>query len=311
MGNYAEWNEPEKQAFLLSELQSPRPLIPNLWQCSDDSPEALNTFREIARRPTDAFGLYVISMARAVSDVLAVQLLMKECGVREMLPVAPLFETLDGLNSAPEIMRLLGQIDWYRKASGCQQTIMIDYSDSAKDAGELAAGWAQYQAQEALLEACSQSGFKLKLFHGRGGTIDRGGIPAHAALLSQPPGSLKQGLRVTEQGEIIRTKFEVSALALKNLAIYTSAIIEANLEPPPKPQKNWRQMMGALAELSCHTYRQAIRDRSGFVDYFRAVTPERELSLLPLSSRPQGADYPTILKISEPYPGYLHGARIG
>ena len=120
------------------------------------------------------------------------------------MPVAPLFETLDDLNNANDVMTQLLNIDWYRGLIQGKQMVMIGYSDSAKDAGVMAASWAQYQAQDALIKTCEKAGIELTLFHGRGGSIGRGGAPAHAALLSQPPGSLKGGLRVTEQGEMLR-----------------------------------------------------------------------------------------------------------
>ncbi len=146
----------------------------------------------------------MISMAKTPSDVLAVHLLLKEAGIGFALPVAPLFETLDDLNNANDVMTQLLNIDWYRGFIQGKQMVMIGYSDSAKDAGVMAASWAQYQAQDALIKTCEKAGIELTLFHGRGGSIGRGGAPAHAALLSQPPGSLKGGLRVTEQGEMIR-----------------------------------------------------------------------------------------------------------
>jgi len=164
--------------------------------------------------------------------------------------------------------------------------IMIGYSDSSKDAGMLAASWAQYRAQEALVDRCRQSNIKLTLFHGRGGTIGRGGAPAHAALLSQPPGSLENGLRVTEQGEMIRTKLGLKAMAIKTLALYTSAILQANLQEPPTPKQEWRDVMESLSASSCAYYRAYVRDNPDFVSYFREATPEQELAKLPLGSRP-------------------------
>ena len=164
--------------------------------------------------------------------------------------------------------------------------VMIGYSDSAKDAGMLAAGWAQYQAQEALLNICEKHSVALTLFHGRGGTIGRGGAPAHQALLSQPPGSLSQGLRVTEQGEMIRTKLGMTSLAVNTLGQYASAILQANLLPPPDPTDEWRTLMDQLAAQSCDVYRRWVREDEQFVPFFRQATPEQELAALPLGSRP-------------------------
>jgi len=286
MGDYAEWSEADKQSFLLKELQSKRPLIPNNWQPSDSVQEVLRTCREISLHARDGFGIYVISMARIPSDVLAVYLLQKESGVVDPLPVAPLFETLDDLNNSADIIKQLLQMPWYRgNCQGCQ-TVMIGYSDSAKDAGVLAAGWAQYMAQENLLGVCEEAGVSLTLFHGRGGTIGRGGAPAHAALLSQPPGSLRHGLRVTEQGEMIRAKLGLSAIAIKSLALYTSAILKANLDKPPVPSEEWRTVMHQLADISCNEYHNVVRHNESFIDYFRSATPQSELGNLPLGSRP-------------------------
>jgi phosphoenolpyruvate carboxylase len=164
--------------------------------------------------------------------------------------------------------------------------VMIGYSDSAKDAGVLAAAWAQYRAQEELLQACSEYATRLTLFHGRGGTIGRGGAPAREALLSQPPGSLQNGLRVTEQGEMIRAKLGWTSMAVKTLALYTGAICRANLLTPPAPRAQWRELMSTLALDSCAAYRAVVREEPDFVAYFRHATPEQELGKLPLGSRP-------------------------
>ncbi|AWH89037.1 phosphoenolpyruvate carboxylase [Limnobaculum parvum] len=286
LGDYDQWAEKEKQQFLVSELQSKRPLFPRDWQPSADTQEVLDTCKVVAKAPQGSIAAYVISMARTPSDVLAVHLLLKEMGCTFALPVCPLFETLEDLNNANDVMTQLLNIDWYRNFIGDKQMIMIGYSDSSKDAGVLAASWAQYYAQEALIKTCEQAGVDLTLFHGRGGTIGRGGAPAHDALLSQPPGSLKGGLRVTEQGEMIRFKFGLPEITVASLASYASAILEANLLPPPNPKQEWRDIMDELSEFSCKEYRNIVREEPDFVPYFRAATPELELSKLPLGSRP-------------------------
>lgn len=286
LGDYNSWNEEEKQAFLLRELGSKRPLIPAGWQCSDEVREVLDTCQTIANNEAEAFGIYIISMASYPSDVLAVKLLLREMGVSWPMPVAPLFETLDDLNGAEAAMSALFDIDWYRGSIQGQQYVMIGYSDSAKDAGALAAGWAQYQSQEKLVALSEKHGVKLTLFHGRGGTIGRGGLPAYDAIRSQPPGSLDGGFRVTEQGETIRYKFGTSLLANQSLMIYASAILEAMLLPSPKPKQHWREAMAAMAELGRDNYRALVRHHPEFVPYFRAATPEQELGKLPLGSRP-------------------------
>lgn len=218
LGDYASWSETDKQAFLIRELNSRRPLLPRRWQLSDDTTEVLDTCRVIADAPQGSVAAYVISMARTPSDVLAVYLLLKEAGCDYTLPVAPLFETLDDLNNADRVMTELLNIDWYRGIIQGNQMVMIGYSDSAKDAGVMAASWAQYRAQDALIKTCDKAGINLTLFHGRGGSIGRGGAPDHAALLSQPPGSLKCALRVTEQGEMIRFKYGLPEVAISSLA---------------------------------------------------------------------------------------------
>lgn len=286
LGDYAQWSEEEKQQFLLTELQSRRPLIPQDWQPSAETQEVFETCRVIAKAKNDSIAAYVISMAKVPSDVLAVKLLLKEAGASIRLPVAPLFETLEDLNNAQSVMTKLFSIDWYRELIDDRQMVMIGYSDSAKDAGVMAASWAQYRAQDALIKLCEKEGVTLTLFHGRGGTIGRGGAPAHSALLSQPPGSLKGGLRVTEQGEMIRFKFGLPQVTISSLALYASAILEANLLPPPEPKNEWKSVMDSLSDVSCTMYRDYVREQPDFVPYFRAATPEQELGKLPLGSRP-------------------------
>lgn len=286
MGDYNQWNEEDKQSFLLRELSSRRPLIPTEWTPSDDVKEVLDTCKVIADNNKDGFGIYIISMASEPSDVLAVQLLLQESGVDWPMPVAPLFETLDDLNNSPSVMQKLLSIDWYKQYVNGQQFVMIGYSDSAKDAGSIAAGWAQYSAQEALVGIAAEHHLKLTLFHGRGGTIGRGGLPAKAAIHSQPPGSLDGGFRVTEQGETIRFKFGMPQLAKRSLSLYAAAVVEAVLTPPPEPKPKWRELMTIMADKGRDNYRRTVRTDPEFVPYFRVATPEQELGKLPLGSRP-------------------------
>ncbi|MDU5475412.1 MULTISPECIES: phosphoenolpyruvate carboxylase [unclassified Pantoea] len=286
LGDYESWSEADKQAFLVRELNSKRPLLPRHWEPSDETREVLETCRVAAEAPQGSIAAYVISMAKTPSDVLAVHLLLKEAGITFAMPVAPLFETLDDLNNANDVMSQLLNIDWYRGFIQGKQMVMIGYSDSAKDAGVMAASWAQYQAQDALIKTCEKAGIALTLFHGRGGSIGRGGAPAHAALLSQPPGSLKGGLRVTEQGEMIRFKYGLPEVTIASLSLYTGAILEANLLPPPEPKKEWHSIMDQLSQHSCAMYRGYVRENPDFVPYFRSATPEQELGKLPLGSRP-------------------------
>ena len=286
LGDYNQWQEQDKQAFLLAELNSRRPLIPKHWQPSPDVQEVLDTFDVIAKQDEATFGLYIISMARTASDILAVQLLLKESGCSFDLPVAPLFETLDDLNAGSDVITTLLDNVWYRGHIKNTQNVMIGYSDSAKDAGMMAAGWAQYEAMDKLVQLADARGIELILFHGRGGTVGRGGAPAAQALHSQPPGSLKGGLRVTEQGEMIRFKFGLPDVALQSLNIYAGAVLQSNLLPPPEPKPQWREVMKLISEESCEHYRNVVRHDENFVPYFRMATPELELSKLPLGSRP-------------------------
>ncbi|MBE0507001.1 MAG: phosphoenolpyruvate carboxylase [Marinospirillum sp.] len=286
LGDYAEWDEQRRVDFLLHELTNPRPLLPQSWPCSDETREVLDTCRVIAAERHDALGAYVISMAGQPSDVLAVALLLKTAGLDRTMRIVPLFETLADLERAPRVIDGLLSLPWYREYTTGRQEVMIGYSDSAKDAGQLAASWAQYRAQEAVTEVCARHQVHLTLFHGRGGTVGRGGGPTQAAILAQPPGSVQGRLRVTEQGEMIRFKFGLPALAERALEVYTCAVLEATLAPPPAPRLEWRVLMNRLAEEAVASYRLLVKDTPDFVRYFRQLTPEQELAKLPLGSRP-------------------------
>ncbi|MFV3287929.1 phosphoenolpyruvate carboxylase [Pseudomonas sp. NY11955] len=286
LGRYADWDEEQRIEFLQAELKNRRPLLPAHFKPQADTAEVLATCREVAAAPAASLGSYVISMAGAASDVLAVQLLLKEAGLTRPMRVVPLFETLADLdNAGPVMQRLLG-LPGYRAALRGPQEVMIGYSDSAKDAGTTAAAWAQYRAQENLVRICAEHQVELLLFHGRGGTVGRGGGPAHAAILSQPPGSVAGRFRTTEQGEMIRFKFGLPGIAEQNLNLYLAAVLEATLLPPPPPQPAWREVMDQLAADGVQAYRGVVRENPDFVEYFRQSTPEQELGRLPLGSRP-------------------------
>ncbi|HWV14564.1 MAG TPA: phosphoenolpyruvate carboxylase [Cellvibrio sp.] len=286
LGSYSEWSEEQRQAFLLEQLDSKRPLLPNNWPMSDDTAEVLATCRVIAAEPREILSHYVISMAQQPSDVLAVALLLKECGMTWNMPIVPLFETLDDLDRAPVVMDRLWNLDWYKNYSDQQQTVMIGYSDSAKDAGKFAATWAQYKAQEKLVALADKHEVQLVLFHGRGGTVGRGGGPVEKAMASQPPGSVQGKIRVTEQGEMIRYKFGLPRVAFSNLSSYMIATLRATISPHAAPEPEWRDLMERMAHASLEAYRSVVRGHEHFVPYFRSLTPEQELSLLALGSRP-------------------------
>lgn len=292
IGDYQQWDEQQRQEFLLRELQSRRPLVNESFFEASSCPlpeaelaETLSCFGLLAHTPRDAYGSYVISMAGAPSDVLAVYLLQKAAGVHELLPVVPLFETWNDLEHAAVCVDQLLSLPWFRKHCHNGIQVMIGYSDSAKDAGFLAASWAQYRAQEGLTAVCAKHGVALTLFHGRGGSVSRGGAPAHTALLSQPPGSVNGSIRITEQGEVIRYNYGLFGIALMNLELYTSATMEVSLLPPPAPKPEWLELMNLLSDLSMRAYKSRLR-HPHFVRYLRTITPELELAKLPLGSRP-------------------------
>lgn len=286
IGSYAAWSEEERQAFLIRELESLRPLIPHDLQADEATQETLETFRVMADVGPESLGAYIISMASQPSDILAVELLQKEMHVRHPLRVVPLFETLADLQGATACIEQLLAIPWYRERIQGHQEIMIGYSDSGKDAGHLTAAWALYQTQEQLVAASRRAGIRLTLFHGRGGTIGRGGGPTHAAILSQPPGSVTASIRVTEQGEVIQAKFGMEGIALRNLELYTTAVLEATLLPPSQAKQEWRETMDRLSEIAVQSYRHTVRETPDFIDYFRAATPEQEIAGLTIGSRP-------------------------
>ncbi|RMS00613.1 phosphoenolpyruvate carboxylase, partial [Pseudomonas coronafaciens] len=286
LGRYEDWDEQARIDFLLRELDNRRPLLPSYFKPAADTAEVLATCREVAAAPAASLGSYVISMAGSASDVLAVQLLLKESGLQRPMRVVPLFETLADLDNAGPVIETLLGLPGYRSRLHGPQEVMIGYSDSAKDAGTTAAAWAQYRAQERLVEICREQQVELLLFHGRGGTVGRGGGPAHAAILSQPPGSVAGRFRTTEQGEMIRFKFGLPDIAEQNLNLYLAAVLEATLLPPPPPQPAWRTMMDQMASDGVSAYRAVVRENPEFVEYFRQATPEQELGRLPLGSRP-------------------------
>ncbi len=292
VGDYLTWDEATRQQFLIQELQNKRPLLPKKGYTAQglladsDVQETLATLNMLAEQPYESLGAYVISMAEHPSDVLAVMLLQKEAGIAQPLRVVPLFETLKDLDGAAATLTALFNISEYRSRITGHQEIMIGYSDSAKDAGFMSANWAQYRAQEQLTAVAEQYNIELTLFHGRGGSISRGGAPTQQALYSQPPGSIKGAIRVTEQGEMIRFKFGVPEIALQNMQIYAAATLKATLLPPPEAKPEWRELMHQMTDISVQVYRKTVREDPYFVQYLRSVTPELELQMLPLGSRP-------------------------
>ncbi|KAI3497925.1 hypothetical protein L1887_33552 [Cichorium endivia] len=302
MGKYSEWDEAKKVDFLAKELKGKRPLIPPTIEVSRDVREVLDTFHIAAELGSDSLGAYVISMASNASDVLAVELLQKDARlavageqgkpcVGGILRVVPLFETVADLRGAGSVIRKLLSLDWYRqhiiKNHNGHQEVMVGYSDSGKDAGRFAAAWELYKAQEDVVAACKEYGIKVTLFHGRGGSIGRGGGPTHLAIQSQPPGSVMGTLRSTEQGEMVQAKFGLPGIAVRQLEVYTTAVLIATLRPPKPPRdENWRTLMEQISQISTKSYRSTVYENPEFLTYFQEATPQAELGNLNIGSRP-------------------------
>jgi phosphoenolpyruvate carboxylase len=272
LGSYREWSEERRQEWLLSELNGKRPLFGSDLPRSEEVADVLDTFKVIAELPADNFGAYVISMATAPSDVLAVELLQRECRIKTPLRVVPLFEKLADLESAPAALARLFSIDWYRERINGKQEVMIGYSDSGKDAGRLSAAWQMYKAQEDLVKVAKKFGVKLTMFHGRGGTVGRGGGPTHLAILSQPPDTINGSLRVTVQGEVIEQSFGEEHLCFRTLQRFTAATLEHGMRPPISPKPEWRALLDEMAVVATEEYRSIVFQEPRFVEYFRLVS---------------------------------------
>ena len=233
-------------------------------------------------------------MTRGPSDVLTALLLARWAGCAEGLDIVPLFETLADLEAAPTILCDLFSLDVYRgHVTGCGdcQTVMIGYSDSNKDGGYLAANWALYQAQARIADVCRQFGITLTLFHGRGGTVARGGGPANRAIRAQPPGTVDGRFRVTEQGETIAARYLDPDLAHRHLEQIVSAVLLTSSPPASSSRADalpraWREAMREISQASCDAYRALVFRQPGFMDYWRAVTPIDEIGRLSIGSRP-------------------------
>jgi phosphoenolpyruvate carboxylase len=286
LGSYLEWSEEQRIAFLTRELESPRPLLPRQLPHEPALLEILGTLGACRRQPEGGLGAYVISMASAPSDVLLVQLLQREAGLAEPLRVVPLFETLADLERAGTVIAGLLALPSYQRLIAGHQEVMIGYSDSGKDAGRLAAAWALYRAQEDVVEVCRAAGVRLTLFHGRGGTIGRGGGPIYLSVLSQPPGSVDGRLRVTVQGEMVEASFGKHEIAVESFELYGNATLEATLRPPAAPGPDQRALMDRLAALAAGAYRRVVQSDPAFIRYFETATPVRELGRLNIGSRP-------------------------
>src|SRR5262245_10123320 len=271
LGSYAEWDEEQRVDFLVGELPASRPLIPASFSPDPDDADVIDTFRMIARIPHESLGAYVITMTHQASDILAVQLLQRAMGVAQPLRIVPLFETADDLRRAPEVIARVLEVPAYRQTIGNKQEVMVGYSDSSKDVGRLSAAWELYKAQEAIIQACRERGVAVTLFHGRGGSVGRGGGPTYLALQSQPSGSIDGTLRVTEQGEMIQALFGLPGIATRTMEVYTSGTLDAWLTPAPPPDAEWRACMDRLSADGAQAYRSYVYDRPDFIEYFRTA----------------------------------------
>ena len=284
--NYLDWNEDKKIKFLISKIKKKQNSFKNFNFKIKKNKEVWSTFKILADEPSECLGAYVISMTSSASDILSVSFLQKETKIKEKLRVVPLFETLNDLINAKKIMEKLFSLKWYRNFINYKQEIMIGYSDSSKDAGKICASWNQYKTQEEILKLAKKYKIEVKFFHGRGGSAGRGGGPIQATLRSQPPKSVNGKIRITDQGEVIQQKYGYEPLAKYNLSSYIGAVVEATLNPPPIPKKNWRNLIEKMSEISKSSYRKNINDNSDFINYFKTVTPHISLGKLSIGSRP-------------------------
>jgi phosphoenolpyruvate carboxylase len=292
--DYLGLDEDGRRAVLLAELATPRPLrVPRATYSERTASELaiVDTAADGVRRiGAPAVPHYVISACSSVSDVLEVAVLAKEAGLD--VDIVPLFETIDDLHHAGDTLDALLTDPWYRAHvafHGDNQEVMIGYSDSNKDGGYLAANWSLYEAEAALVGVAGRHGVRLRLFHGRGGTVGRGGGPAYEAILAQPPGSVDGALRVTEQGEIVAAKFADGELARRNLETVLAATLEASCVDTERlgpDADEVRAVAAELAALARAEYRSLVYDTPGFVEVFRALTPIGEIASLNIGSRP-------------------------
>ncbi|MEY2959698.1 MAG: phosphoenolpyruvate carboxylase, partial [Actinomycetota bacterium] len=309
--DYGSLDESERVAVLDRELRTPRPLTSPFVSYGERTRSELAILAEAAsahrRFGPRSVPHYVISMAESVSDVLEVVVLLREVGLVQVdtgtntisskVDVVPLFETIDDLRGAAGVLGALLEHDAYRRivdGRGGVQEVMIGYSDSNKDGGYVASQWELYRAQRALVAVARRAGIRLRLFHGRGGTVGRGGGPAFEAILAQPPGSVHGAIRVTEQGEMVAAKYARPAAARRNLETLVAATIEAtrlDVDDLGDDAARFDDAMDRLAGTALEAYRglvdgTAVGVPGRFVEFFRSITPIAEISSLNVGSRP-------------------------
>ncbi len=290
--DYNSLSEDEKQALLLSLLKSPRPLYSPLFHkdLKTETTNILDTLLTVkAAHDTlspRCVSRYIISMCQQPSDLLHVYLLLREVGLS--LEVVPLFETVTDLQQAPEVMETLFQQPFYQEIiqrQQCVQEVMVGYSDSSKSGGILAATWHLYLGQRELSQRAEQHGIQIQFFHGRGGTVSRGGGPTRHAIQAQPENTVRGRIRLTEQGEVLSWKYNFADMAHRNLSVLLSAVLEASTPDKRSVNPRWEALMNQMAESSYNAYRKQVEDPN-FIRYFQQATPLKEISELNIGSRP-------------------------
>lgn len=291
--DYSALSEEEKQALLTREIANRRPLIPVEPDFSDTTNRIIATWRMIAdvhhTQSPRTIDTFIASMSQNGSDVLTMLLLAREVGIADDIEIVPLFETVEDLQHASAIMTALFENAEYKRyldARGHIQQIMIGYSDSNKDGGYVASNWNLYQAQSQLTALCTRYGVILELFHGRGGSIGRGGGPTNRAILAQPPGSMQGPIKITEQGEVIAYRYGNRDIANRHLQQVLNAALLAIRPHGGEVNPLWFEAMDALAESSRVRYRQFVYESPGFLTYWQEGTPINELAQLQIGSRP-------------------------
>jgi len=291
--DYKSLDEKARVAVLAKELSGPRPLrIPHLEysQLVEGELAILAAAAEGRRRyGARALPHYVISHCSAVSDLLEVAVLLREAGLARALDIIPLFESIADLARCGEVLGAALDLPFYRDwvaARGGEQEVMLGYSDSNKDGGYFTSNWSLYKASTTLVRVCRERGVRLRLFHGRGGTIGRGGGPSYEAVLAQPAGSVDGALRLTEQGEVIASKYADPEAGRRNLETLAAATLEASLRGTEgKNHSHHEKIAEELSALALRAYRELVQT-PGFVEYFRASTPIAEIAELHIGSRP-------------------------
>jgi phosphoenolpyruvate carboxylase len=292
--NYAALTESEKQALLTREIDNPRPLFPPNRHFSEITDRVIATWRMVTtahqRHGKVVIDSYIASMSQHPSDILTMLLFATETGVADDLDIVPLFETVDDLQRAPTVMQTLFDNPMYAAhlaKRGKRQQIMIGYSDSNKDGGYIASNWNLYTAQQNLAELCKANQIQLELFHGRGGSIGRGGGPTNRAMLAQPADSLSGRVKITEQGEVIAYRYSNTEIARRHLhQVMNAAILATGLPSRVEIRPEWRETMRYLSEHSQQAYRSFVYETPGFLTYWQEATPINELASMPIGSRP-------------------------